>query len=100
MLTPAFRQRRTVNWLLAGLMYAFFYMARYNYSAASARLADVFGWKNVHLGIISTIGTLVYGIAVFFNGPLADRIGGRRALLIGATGVAVFNVAFGCAALA
>ena len=25
----------------------------------------------------------VYGISVFLNGPLADRIGGKKALLIG-----------------
>ena len=36
-----------------------------------------------------------YGCAVFLNGPLADRIGGKRAILIGAAGAAIFNLLFG-----
>src|SRR5579862_6932824 len=92
---PGFRQRRALNWLLAGSMYAFFYMARYNFVAVAARLADIFGWSNTQLGVITSTGALVYGCAVFLNGPLADRIGGRRAILIGAAGTAVFNLVFG-----
>ena len=93
--TPEFRRRRSRNWILAGTMYAFFYMARYNFSAVSARLADLFGWSNTELGIVSSVATLVYGLSVFLNGPLADRIGGRRAILIGAAGASVFNLLFG-----
>ena len=92
---PGFRQRRALNWVLAGLMYALFYMARYNFDAINARLSDLFGWTNADIGIISTVTTTVYGLAVFFNGPLADKIGGRRALLVGAGGSAVFNFLFG-----
>src|SRR5438132_10617798 len=32
---------------------------------------------------------------VIFNGPLADRIGGRRAILVGAAGSAVMNFVIG-----
>ncbi len=92
---PGFRRRRTINWLLAGTMYAFFYMARYNFAAINARLADLFGWTNIQLGVISSTCSLVYGVSVFLNGPLADKIGGRRAILIGAAGSAVFNLLFG-----
>lgn len=92
---PAFRRRRAQNWLLAGLMYALFYMARYNFAAVNARLAELFGWSNLQIGVVSSTATLVYGLAVFLNGPLADRIGGRRAILIGAAGAAGFNVLFG-----
>ncbi|MHB8418747.1 MAG: MFS transporter [Myxococcales bacterium] len=91
----AFRRRRAGNWLLAGLMYAVFYMARYNFAAVNARLAELFGWSNLQIGVVSSTATLVYGLAVFLNGPLADRIGGRRAILIGAAGAAGFNVLFG-----
>jgi OPA family glycerol-3-phosphate transporter-like MFS transporter len=95
MVTAGFKKRRILNWLSCGILYAFFYMARYNFAAVSARLADVFGWSNTQLGVLSTVGTLVYGLAVFLNGPLADSIGGRRAILIGAGGAAVFNLLFG-----
>ncbi len=93
--TAAFRRRRAVNWLFAGFLYALFYMARYNFAAAAARLAEVFGWSNLQLGVVSSVATLVYGLSVFLNGPFADRIGGRRAILIGAAGAAFFNLAFG-----
>ena len=33
---PTFRVRRTRNWLILGLLYAFFYMTRYNYTAINA----------------------------------------------------------------
>ncbi|MEK7705813.1 MAG: MFS transporter, partial [Myxococcota bacterium] len=37
----------------------------------------------------------IYGLSAMLNGPLADKIGGRRSMLIGATGTLVFNVFFG-----
>lgn len=92
---PGYRQRRALNWVLAGTMYAFFYMARYNFTAINAHLADIFGWTNTELGIFDSASTLVYGTAVFLNGPIADRIGGRRAILFGAAGTALFNLIFG-----
>ena len=92
---PRFRGRRTQNWILIGLLYAFFYMTRYNYTAINAQLAELIGWRNTELGVFETVMPLVYGLSVFFNGPLADRIGGKRAFLIGAAGVFVMNWLFG-----
>ena len=91
----AFRLRRLQNWFFLGLMYAFFYMSRYNFSAVQAAVAEQFGWSYSDYGSIISAGLLTYGCAVFFNGPLADRVGGKRAILIGAAGAAVFNVLFG-----
>src|SRR5439155_636281 len=61
----------------------------------NAQLAELLGWRNTELGVFETVMPLVYGLSVFLNGPLADRIGGRRAFLIGAAGVVVMNFAFG-----
>ncbi len=94
-LTPAFRRRRAQNWVFLGLMYGFFYMGRYNFSAVSAYLAQTFGWTNAQLGTVISAGTIVYAFSVFMNGPLADKIGGKRAILIGSLGSAVFNLLFG-----
>ncbi len=97
-MTPSdaqFRYRRIQNWFFLGLMYAMFYMARYNLTVADPYLLKAFGWSKTQLGILKSAGLLTYGVAVFFNGPLADRIGGKRAILIGAAGAAVFNVLFG-----
>jgi OPA family glycerol-3-phosphate transporter-like MFS transporter len=94
-LDPAFRRRRTQNWVVLGLLYAFFYMTRYNFAASMGVLSATFGWTNTQLGIFETVLPLIYGLSVLVNGPLADRIGGKRAFLIGAAGVAVMNVLFG-----
>ena len=99
-LSPEFRHRRVVNWLSLGFLYAFFYMTRYNYTAVSPVLAAVLGWKNTDLGVFETMMPLVYGLSVVLNGPLADRIGGKKAFLFGAIGVAIMNFLFGCAAYA
>ncbi|HUJ28597.1 MAG TPA: MFS transporter [Myxococcales bacterium] len=94
-----FRARRAQNWLLLGALYALFYMSRYNYSATSAYLASVLGWRNAELGIFETVMPLVYGLSVVLNGPVADRIGGKRAFLIGTAGAICANILFGCSAL-
>jgi sugar phosphate permease len=90
-----FKARRAQNWVFLGLMYAMFYMGRYNLSAVNALLADKFGWSNTDLGNIISAGKICYGLSVFFNGPIADRIGGKKAILIGASGAAFFNLVFG-----
>jgi len=90
-----FRARRFQNWFFLGLMYAFFYMSRYNFSAVQAAVAETFGWSYSNYGAILSAGLLTYGCSVFLNGPLADRIGGKRAILIGAAGAAFFNLLFG-----
>jgi OPA family glycerol-3-phosphate transporter-like MFS transporter len=89
-----FRLRRIQNWVFLGLMYAMFYMARYNLSVADPYLLQAFGWTKEDLGILKSAGLITYGISVFLNGPIADRIGGKRALLIGAVGSAASNVTF------
>src|SRR6267378_3561367 len=89
-----FRARRAQNWVFLGLMYAMFYMARYNLSVADPYLLKAFGWTKEDLGILKSAGLITYGISVFLNGPLADRIGGKRSILIGAAGSAVSNVVF------
>ncbi len=99
-LSVAFRRRRTINWMSLGLLYSFFYMTRYNYTAVAPLLADLLGWRNTELGVFETMMPLVYGLSVVLNGPIADRSGGKRAFLFGAAGVVVMNLLFGMASLA
>jgi len=96
---PRFRWRRTQNWLVLGLLYSFFYMSRYNFTAVMGDLARMFGWTNVQTGVFETVMPLVYGLSVVINGPIADRIGGKRAFLFGAAGVTVMNALFGLCTL-
>jgi OPA family glycerol-3-phosphate transporter-like MFS transporter len=95
----AFQRRRNLNWIVLGLLYAFFYMSRYNFAATMSELSKTFGWTNTQLGVFETMMPLVYGLSVVLNGPLADRIGGRKAFLFGALGVTFMNFAFGACTL-
>ncbi len=90
-----FRARRAQNWVFLGLMYAFFYMSRYNLPAVQTALKEAFGWSHTQYTQVASMGLFVYGLAVFLNGPLADKIGGKRAILIGSAGAALFNLLFG-----
>ena len=98
--SPEFRRRRVQNWMILGLLYASFYMSRYNFSANNAYLAEQFHWSNTELGTFGFVQRLVYGLAVVFNGPIADRVGGKKAFLFGAGGVAIANFLFGAMLLA
>lgn len=96
--TEAFRKRRAINWLTLGLTYSAMYMGRYNLSFANKALSQAFGWDKTQIGAIITAGLSIYGFSAIFNGPIADKIGGRKAMLIGAIGTVVFNLLFGIGA--
>jgi OPA family glycerol-3-phosphate transporter-like MFS transporter len=89
--TPEFRRRRVLNWVPLGLTYAFLYMGRYNMTV----LKNVGGILGHDFGNIDAWGSLVYGLSFLVNGPLADRLGGRRTILISAGGALAANVLIG-----
>jgi len=88
-----FMIRRFVNWFPLGMTYAFIYMARYNLNVAQDALGSLMSKKD--FGIIFGVGTGVYAFSFLVNGPLVDRIGGKRGILIAAVGSAVANVILG-----
>jgi len=96
--SPEFRVRRSKNWLTLGFTYAAMYMGRYNLSFANKELSNTYGWDKAQVGSIITPALLIYGLSAIFNGPIADRIGGRKSMLIGASGAVVFNLLFGLGA--
>ncbi len=91
--SPAYRRRRVMNWLPMGLTYAFLYMGRYNLNVAKTAFGDAMPLDD--FSIIFAIGTITYGCSFLINGPLADKFGGKLAILIGAAGSAVCNFAMG-----
>lgn len=93
-----FKRRRAINWLTLGFTYATMYMGRYNLSFANKSLSDNFGWDKTQIGTIITAALTIYGLSAMFNGPLADKIGGRKAMLIGSLGTVIFNIFFGLGA--
>lgn len=82
-------RRRIINWVPLGITYALLYMGRYNLTVAKIALGDLM--TKADFGTIFGIGTIVYACAFVINGPLTDRIGGRKAILISALGAAVAN---------
>ena len=101
--TDLYRRRRLLNWLPLGLTYAFLYMGRYNLKVSKLAYEEMQApdgsalMGNDDFGWIFGVGTYVYGFSFLLNGPLTDRFGGKFAILIGAGGAAVANLAMGIA---
>lgn len=91
--SEAFKRRRFFNWFPLGMTYAFLYMGRYNVNIATSAMGS--RTTNADFGTIFFWGTIVYGVAFLLNGPLTDRWGGRRTILISAAGSSVCNVLMG-----
>ncbi|MEB2310944.1 MAG: MFS transporter [Sorangiineae bacterium] len=89
----AFRARRFLNWFPLGLAYALLYMGRYNLTVAKTSLGHLM--TNEDFGLIFAAGTVTYALAFLVNGPLVDRVGGRKGMLIGLTGALFANLAMG-----
>ncbi len=91
--SEAFKRRRFFNWFPLGMTYAFLYMGRYNLNVATSAMGG--RTTNEDFGTIFFWGTLVYGVAFLLNGPLTDRLGGRKTILISAAGSSVCNLLMG-----
>lgn len=91
--TRAYRTRRFFNWFPLGLAYAFLYMGRYNLNVAKKALGALM--TNEDFGIIFGVGTIVYGFSFLLNGPLAEKVGGRRTMLVSLFGAALSNLGIG-----
>src|SRR5512141_1597537 len=95
-----FRARRGQNWAFLGLLYTSFYMCRYNLSIANKSISEEYGFSRGEMGYIITTALFAYACGQIINGLLTDRIGGKRAMLIGAAGTIVMNLLFGAASFA
>ena len=94
---PGFRQRRGLNWAFLGLLYTSYYMCRYNFSIANSSISTEFGFSTGDMGWIITLNLLAYGLGQIVNGLITDKIGGRKAMLIGAAATIIMNILFGVA---
>ena len=91
----AFLQQRFINFYVLGISYAVFYFSRYNLSTAHPKLKELL--ELPYTGYNTIIGTalLIYGLTVFISGPLIDKVGGKRAMLLGSGGALLSNLLFG-----
>lgn len=91
--TKKFMWRRFLNWFPLGMTYSFMYMGRYNLNVAKNALGDVMTKED--FGLIGGVGFTVYALSLFFIGPIVDRIGGKKGILLGSIGSAIMNAAMG-----
>lgn len=89
-----------MNWTFVGLLYTSFYTCRYNFAIANKSISDEFGFTKGQMGTIITTALFAYACGQIINGLLTDRIGGKRAMLIGAAGTVIMNILFGFASFA
>lgn len=87
------------RWRLSTFMvmlfgYVGYYMIRQNLPAAFPLMEKTFGYTNAQLGLIAASSEIVYAIGKFLNGPLADKLGGKKIFLIGMAGGIVANLLF------
>ncbi|NOS69567.1 MAG: MFS transporter [Verrucomicrobia bacterium] len=94
---PGFRTRRGINWFILGLMYASYYMCRYNFRFATPGMVEEFGFSKSQIADMLSAWSIAYGTGQLVNGLLTDRIGGKTAMFIGAVGTIAVNLFFGFA---
>jgi len=82
---------RAVGLLIVG--YVGVYLCRKNLAVAMPLLQHHFGATKAEVGGIASVGTLAYAVGKVVNGPVVDRLGGRRGLLISLLAVAIFGAA-------
>jgi MFS transporter, OPA family, glycerol-3-phosphate transporter len=85
--------RRFLNWFLLGMTYAFLYMGRYNLVVSKNALGTLMSKED--FGIIFAAGTWTYALAFLINGPLVDKIGGKKGIIIAALGASFANILLG-----
>lgn len=88
-----FMWRRFINWFPLGMSYAFLYMARYNLNVTKNALGPLMDKEA--FGLIFGAGTITYGLSFLLNGPLVDKIGGKRGIIIATLGSSIANIAMG-----
>ncbi|MBI3893102.1 MAG: MFS transporter [Candidatus Wallbacteria bacterium] len=90
-----FRPRRGLNWMCVGLTYASFYLCRYNLRMTKTQICQEYHFSNSDFGLILTGFFWTYAIGQLCNGLFTDKLGGKKAMLIGATGTVILNIVFG-----
>ncbi len=91
--TKKFMFMRFINWFPLGMTYAFLYMGRYNLNVAKGALGDLLTKDD--FGFIGGVGFTVYATSLFLIGPVVDKIGGKKGMIIGAMGSSMMNILMG-----
>ncbi|EEY58155.1 Major Facilitator Superfamily (MFS) [Phytophthora infestans T30-4] len=91
-----YRWRRLLNWFPMGVVYAAFYMARYNVAAGNvSSVRNQLGFSSVYMGWVLSAGSWAYAVSSPFTGQITDYIGGRKGMILSCVGAALCNLALG-----
>lgn len=82
-----FMWMRFLSWFPMGMTYAFIYFARYNVDTLAT--AEVI--TKAEKSQISGMGFFIYALSLFISGPVVDKLGGKRGMILASLGAAVFN---------
>jgi OPA family glycerol-3-phosphate transporter-like MFS transporter len=85
--------RRFINWFPLGMTYSFLYMGRYNLAVSKNALGAIMSKED--FGLIFAAGTVTYALSFLINGPLVDKIGGKKGIIIAALGASLANIILG-----
>ena len=88
-----FMVRRFINWFPLGMTYSFLYMGRYNLAVSKNALGALMSKED--FGWIFAAGTVTYALSFLVNGPLVDKIGGKKGIIIAALGASCANIILG-----
>jgi sugar phosphate permease len=88
-------KRWRVSTLLVTIIgYIGYYICRANLSAAFPLMSEAFHFTNSELGLIALYSEIAYATGKFINGPLGDRLGGKKIFLVGLLGAIACNFIF------
>lgn len=80
---------------LSWISYAFYYIARKNFSVLKTTLNEELGFTMIELGTIETLYAASYMAGQFISGAFGDKFGPRRLLTVGMLGSALTSIIMG-----
>lgn len=64
-------------------------MGRFSIEVATPLIMELFNLTKAQFGVVTSTGSNAYALGCLINGPTSERIGGRKAMLIGVLGSAI-----------
>lgn len=75
--------------------YVLYYLTRRTYSCVMPFLIEDLGCEKSHLGLLSSVFAITYGVSKFLSGGMADRCNPRYFMSVGLILTGVMNIFFG-----
>lgn len=88
---------RTMYSIIIG--YASFYLVRQNFSLAIPAICTDLGYRKSDIGLVITVGAILYGCGKCLFGVVGDRYSARYIMAVGLLMSAIMNICMGCSSL-